>query len=153
MRPSDRFLPVALALALLAAPAFAADKPASKSGGKLLTRDELRACMQQEQGNKARADEIVKFQAELDQGKTAISQEDAALKAAVAGVNPDDEAAVTALKARAQALDDQIDAYNRRLPQFNDLTQSLEASRAEYKAKCADRKYDEKDYFAIKRGK
>ena len=29
MRPSDRFLPVALALALLAAPAFAADKPAA----------------------------------------------------------------------------------------------------------------------------
>lgn len=146
------FPAIALAIGLVvgAGSALAANKAA---GAKLLTRDELRACLKQEKSNKARADEAAKMQAELDRTKADIAREDAALKAEAPAVNVADEAAVNALKARAQALDDQIDGYNQRLPKFNDFVHALDADRADYKTRCADRKYDEKDYFAIQRGK
>ncbi len=143
---------LAVAVILSTGAAIAADKPAAASG-KLLTRDELRACMKQEQSNKARSAEVVRLQAELDAAKAEIKTMDAGLKAKAATVDAADEAAVNALKAEAQTLDERIDTYNQRLPAFNQQTEALRADQADYKSRCADRKYDEKDYFAIKRGK
>ena len=143
-------VPVLLGLVLAADPIWAAGK---STGAKLLTRDELRACLKQDKSNKARGEEAVKMQADLDQTKADIAREDAAIKADAAAVNAADEAAVNALKARAQALDEKIDGYNQGLPKFNDFVRALEADRADYKTRCADRKYDEKDLFAIQRGK
>jgi len=143
-------VPMLLGLVLATSPAWSAGKPA---GAKLLTRDELRACLKQDKSNKARGEEAVKMQADLDRTKADIAREDAAIKADAAAVNAADEAAVSALKARATALDAQIDGYNERLPKFNEFVRALEADRADYKTHCADRKYDEKDLFAIQRGK
>lgn len=132
--------------------AAAAGKPV-KPGEKIMTRDELRACLAQADRVKAQNDEAVRMQAEFDGEKAAVAKATEALEQKRAALTPGDQEAVNAFKAEAQALDARITAYNERMPGFNQKIQALVAEQKAYKAGCADRAYEEKDYFAIKRGK
>ena len=46
-----------------------------------------------------------------------------------------------------------IDAYNAALPAFNAQAKAYQERHANWQRDCADRPYDEADYFAIQRGK
>lgn len=148
-----RLVCAAVCGALLCTTALAADRPAAKPGGKILTRDELRACLAHADRLKQHNAEAAKTQAALDSEKNEIGRATAALEGRRAALDPNDAAAVGALQAYAEALDKRVDAYNLHLPEFNAAVQALLTEKQSYKDSCADRPYDEKDYYAIKRGK
>ena len=137
------------------------------ANGKLLSRDQLRQCLAQQKLLKSQGEEVAITQATLDAEKARIGRLDAeleqqqgALQAERAAVDAASEAAVTAYNAklaqreeRQRQRDQQSDAYNARLEPFNAQARAVNASRQDWASQCADRPYDEADFFAIQRGK
>lgn len=169
---------LAAALAAAASPLLAADPAPAKKGnilsisggkptGKLLTRDQLRACLKQQAALKEQGADASKAQAVLDADKAEIARADAelartdeALAAERATVDVSNSAAVDAFNAKLQQQaaqreerDKRVEAYNARLPAYNQQAQALQGAEQGWKADCGDRAYDEADYFAIQRGK
>jgi hypothetical protein len=138
-----------------------------KPTGKLLTRDQLRQCLASQTALKQQDDEAAKAQAVLDADKAAIArldaeqtQQAAALQAERANVDLKDEAAVAAFNAKlAQRAESEtrrnqlVADYNAKLAPFNAQVKAVNQTRDVWQAGCADRSYDEADYFAIQRGK
>ncbi len=167
-------LAVALGLPLTAAAADPAAKRGNtltlgggKPAGKLLTRDQLRLCLAQQKALKQQDAETAQAQTALDADKAEIARADAALEAEAAAlqaeraaVDASQEASVAAFNARLvqraereRARDQRVADYNMRLPAFNARVQAGHQVRQAWQADCADRAYDEADYFAIQRGK
>ncbi|HEU4457735.1 MAG TPA: hypothetical protein VFR90_01260 [Methylibium sp.] len=167
-----------LSLLSIAQAADPASKPAAKKGnvlsvgggkpgGKLLTRDQLRGCLVSQKELEQRDGEAAKLQTAIEADKAAIGQLDAALaqqtgelEAERAKVVMTDAASVDAYNAkllqrreREEERNRKVDAYNAKLAPFNAQVQALKQSRDVWQADCADRPYDEADYFAIQRGK
>lgn len=134
-------------------------KPAPKAPAKdspsadLLTRDELRACMAQDARNKAQRKDLVDQRAALDKDQAEIQGEGQALKQALETLDRTSEPAVLAYKARAEAHDQRIDAYNARLQPFNAAGAALREDEQAYARNCSGRPFEERDELAIKRGK
>lgn len=159
---------LALGLGLSSIPARAADAAASapsapaagtslkvggKASGKRLTRDELRACLKQESELKTTGAQLEQAQATLDGERAEIQRLGATLEAERAQVDATSEAAVNAYNEKVKARLALVDAHNARLPAFNAQADQLDALRRSFTSGCADRPYDEADYFAIQRGK
>jgi hypothetical protein len=157
---------VAAALVAFSLAAHAADTAQPKKGGnvlslggqgkptgKLLTRNELRECLAQERRVKAMNEEMKALQAELDNDNAEIGRKGEELKQAIATVDRTSQEAIDLVKAKAAEQDQRVDAYNAKLPPFNAKVQTVEGERATFAKNCADRPYDEGDYFAIQRGK
>jgi len=138
-----------------------------KGTGKLLTRDQLRQCLTRQTELKQQDAEAAKGQAALDADKAAIASLDTELAAQASALQADratvdlkDPAAVNAFNAKVsqrEALEGQrnqrVADYNARLAPFNAQVQAVNQTRQGWQADCADRSYDEADYFAIQRGK
>jgi hypothetical protein len=197
-----------------------------KPGGKLLTRDELRACLGGQQDLKARRVEIERERAELDRDKAALLQagealkndreahqrstaeqvsafnaknaahgervaalgqriaalaelqkqrdkrdeaqreretlenerqellkEEDALKAQAKALNQGNADAVAAFNARAAEHDRKVQAWNERNRAAVERAQTWQDENSRWSADCADRRYNEDDEIAIKRGK
>jgi hypothetical protein len=124
-----------------------------KPGGKMLTRDELRACLAHEKRLKSMNEEIRTLQIQLDNDTAEIGKHDAELKQAIATVDRTSQEAVDAVKAKAAEHDQRVDAYNAKLGPFNAKAQAVETERAAFASNCHDRPYSEIDFFAIQRGK
>lgn len=165
-----------LVLALGSVPAQAAEpaastpatsKPAPKSTSKsspkkpateappadMLTRDQLRACMAQDTRNKAQRQDLADQRAALDKDQADIQGEGQALKQALETLDRTSEPAVLAYKARAEANDQRIDAYNARLQPFRAAGAALREEELAYIRNCSGRPFEERDELAIKRGK
>lgn len=139
----------------------------SRPTGKLLTRDQLRQCLASQTALKQQDDEAAKAQAALDVDKAAIAsldvelaQQASELQAERAAVDVKNEAQVAAFNAKLaqrterEARRNQLAAdYNAKLGPFNAQVKAVNQSRDTWQAGCADRAYDEADYFAIQRGK
>jgi len=141
-------------------PAKAADakSPAGSLGkgsgsGPLLTREELRQCMTEQDRMKKETADIVLTQAALARDRAEIDRVSAAIDADRAGVDRSDQAAVDAFNERANARTKLIEAYRAAAPQFNQRVDKLEADQQAYDKACTDRRYDEQDMNAIKAGK
>ncbi|WP_140635596.1 hypothetical protein [Methylibium rhizosphaerae] len=124
-----------------------------KGGGKLLTRNELRECLAQEVRVKAMSEEAVTLQRAIDTDKSEIAKHAEELKLALETLDRTSKEAVDAFNAKGAEQERRIDAYNERLPAFNAKVEAMQGERAAFVTNCADRPYDEGDYFAIKRGK
>jgi hypothetical protein len=138
-----------------------------KPTGKLLTRDQLRQCLANQAALKQQDAEAAQAQAVLDADKAAIASADAQLaqqatelQAERATVDVKNDAQVAAFNAKLtqraelEGRRNQLVAdYNAKLPPFNALVQAVNQSREVWQAGCADRAYDEADFFAIQRGK
>lgn len=141
------------------APKKPAPKVAAKDAAKetppadLLTRDELRACMAQDTRIKAQRQVLVDQRAALDKDQADIQGEGQALKQALETLDRTSEPAVVAYKARAEANDQRIDAYNARLQPFNAAGAALREEEQAYARNCSGRSFEERDELAIKRGK
>lgn len=125
----------------------------NKATGKLLTRDELRECLAQDVRVKAMSEEAVTLQRALETGKSEIARHAEEINLARETLDRTSKEAVDAFNARGAEQDQRIVTYNERLPAFNAKVEALQAERASFAKNCADRPYDEGDYFAIKRGK
>lgn len=157
---------VVAAIALVSLAAHAADPAPARKGttltlggkgqatGKLLTRNELRECLAQEGRVRALSDEAVAQQRALEAEKAEIVKQGNELKQALSTVDASTPAEqIAAYKAKGSEQDQRVDAYNAKLPAFNSKVQAMQTERSSFAQNCADRPYDEGDYFAVKRGK
>jgi len=165
-RRASRALPavVCTAIAVLALGSAAAADNAAKKGnvlslgkgqptGKLLTRDQLRSCLKQQTDLKARNEGAAKTQAQLDADKAEIKLTEDQLRTERETVDTKNAEAVAAFNAKLKQREAMIDAYNAKLPPFNEQAKTLQADADAWKNDCGNRPYDEGDYFAIQRGK
>jgi hypothetical protein len=150
---------VALLAALLAQPVPAQDAPKkaapAKAGAKtrpnVMTRDELRACMNEQDRLQAIRTRIQQDSAELDRRKASVLASDEDLKKKAAALDPADEAGRKALEDEAVKHDQGVDAYNAKVAELRQQGQSYDTGRAAWAQKCADRNFDELDEAAIKK--
>lgn len=149
---------------LCAATAAAAADPAPPKGnvlklgkgqptGKLLTRDELRHCLKEEAGLKTQGEQVKHSRVELDAEQAQIAADEQALGAERAAIDANDGAAVDAFNAKLGALRERKAAYQARALGYNGEADAYNARQQGWTGQCADRPYDERDYFAIQRGK
>ena len=85
---------------------------------KLLTREELRDCMNRQKDMNARIAELDAQKVPLEAEKQAIVQDQAALKAHRTKLDVQPE--IAAINARTQALSDRVTAWNERVKAFNE---------------------------------
>ncbi len=139
-------LAACVAMAIAAGSAFAqtAAKPAAgategktlsgkpASGGKIMTKDELRACIKRQDELATRKTAVDKQTAAMESERTALLQEKETLKADQANFDQRN-AAVRDLNARMKAFGEQVEAWNARLKQVNESGKSakeIEAAKA-----------------------
>ena len=156
-----------LLCALLSAAAFAVQaqtadtttkKPAAsskaKSGGKLMTRAELRECIAQEDKVAALNKEAVAEQKALDAQKADITSRGEALQQEQAALDKTKPDAVNAYNAKVIERNQLMDDYSAKLPAFNAKVDAITAERKSYTQSCGNRSYDEDMYNSIrKKGK
>lgn len=182
VRTRLRALALSVCFAMAAAPALAADavappaaKPPAKAAAKppartdvkagesasgkavasdpLLTRDELRQCVTEQERMKRETTDIVQAQAALAKDRAELERVSAAIDADRAGVDRTDQAAVDAFNERAKARARQVESYQAAALRFNQRVDKLEADEKDYAKACTNRRYDNKDLEAIKAGK
>ncbi len=142
------------AITLLAAPASqAAPYPKGKGSGLLLSRDELRQCMAQHERMRAQRDELARLQQQIDEDKDEIKRSGVDLTEQLVWLDRTSESAVTQYNQQATARDKKIDAYEARVAAFNAQVDALKADGAAFAKNCENRRFDEKDEAAIKKGK
>jgi hypothetical protein len=152
-----------LSLGLLASamllPAYAADPPPKnapakqqgKTKQKPMSRDQLRACMDQQDRLLAMRASVLKEQASLDQQRAEVARMDAELERKRASLDPADDAAKQALVDEEGRRNVVGEAYNARLPALKEQGSTLDKERQSWVEQCADKDFDERDEFAIKR--
>lgn len=153
---------------LLAGSAFAADRaasaPAAQGGvaslGKgrgnelpILTREQLRACLKQQDQLKSQEDAIVAEQRGIDAEKASIGQEETALKDELAGLDRTAASAVAGYNAKALEHEHRIDAYNQRSRPFNAKVEAWRGAHEGWARDCGNRRYQENDLIIIKAGR
>lgn len=160
--PWPKPLPILVVLmsALIGTSALAADKPkkegsfgGGKTAGAFLTKDQLRACFDQQDRMKEQGAKLTREQADIAALKAEITTTGDALKAQLDSVDRTNEEAVAAYNEKAQARDKQIDDYQARVNAFNDRVQAASADRESFAKGCESRRYFEEDEIAVKKGK
>ena len=139
-----------LAFALLAS-TVAAQAPGTKAmgtpkaGGKLLSREELRACLTQQKELATRRPLLESERAQLDRERQELQQIDESLKAERAAIEKLAQTA-TEIGARSKALSQQIADYNERSSKFESA--NLSGPTAERQRRLLDRERAELDKSA-----
>jgi hypothetical protein len=152
-----------LATLLLAQPALGQDKPAAKAPAKpsskapakakpnVMTRDELRSCMDDQDRLQERRTKIDQEQAGLEQDKARVQAMDAELRTRAAALDPADEAGRKLVVDEATKRDQAADAYNARLSALRDQVAGFDTERQSWVARCTGKGFDEMDEAAIKK--
>lgn len=147
----------ALLAAAFAAPA--ADKPREsnfgkgKGSGAYLTREQLRSCLSQQARLASRDEEMLKEQTALASTKADFARSGVELKDQLATLDRTNAEAVNAYNERSAARDKDIDAYEARVPGFNERVELNRAERETFGKACDNRRYFEEDEIAIRKGK
>jgi hypothetical protein len=154
--------------ATTAKPATTSPKPAAKATeakpregalGKgtstlpTLTRDELRQCLSEQDRIKKEGADLAEMQTRLDGDRSAIERMGSELESEKAKVDVSDENAVNTYNVRVRQRTKLVEDYKAAAPAFNARVDKLADDRKAYAAKCADRRFFEDDYDAIKAGK
>lgn len=89
----------------------------TKAGGKIMTRDELRACMKQQDELEAQRKSLESRRVTLNQERDAIQAENEAIKSQQAGVR-DRNARVKEYNDRLNSFAERVDAYNKAMEEI-----------------------------------
>ncbi len=157
--PRAPLVAAGLLAATLLLPVYAADPPAkkapskqqSKSKPKPMSRDQLRACMDQQDRLTGTREQVLQEQTSLDQERAKVMRMDAELERKRAALDPADAAAKQALVDEEVRRNEAGDAYNARLPVLREQAAALDKERQSWVASCGDKEFDELDELAIKR--
>lgn len=163
---SHRWLAVGVA-ALLAASAYAADpapakgKPPAKAATPaaaspkqpVMTREELRACLAEQDRIAKEGAELAQAQARIDKDRADIERTGGELEAEKAKLDLGDEAAVNAYNERLRQRKQRFEDLKAFVPGFNTRVEKLAVDRQAYATACAERRFFEDDLEAIKAGK
>lgn len=153
---SARLFAIAAFCAACAVPAQAPAQKAREAtlgggagSGPVLTREQLRQCLvEQDAIAQARPAMVAEGKA-LDDEKAQIRQDGDALAQALQALDRNNADAVQAHVAKAQAHDARIDAFNAKLPAFNERASAFQRREAAWKGACADRRYREDDLILL----
>ena len=159
--PASRVLS-ALAAALvilLPAPALAQEtatkkapaKSAPKSRANVMTRDELRACMNEQDRLQQIRSKVEQEQSALDRQKAEVQALDAELQSKSAALDPADEVGKKALEGDVAKRDQVADAYNARVVALREQGQAFDTGRQAWVERCTKKDFDEMDEAAIKK--
>lgn len=153
-----RLCAAALVAALLVTPAVAQDAAKKSTGARsttkkanVMTRDELRACMNEQDRLQAIRTKLDQDTTTLDRQKADVVAMDDDLKKKASALDPADDAARKALEDEAAKRDQAADAYNARLAGLREQGRAYDNGRAAWAQKCASRNYDEMDEAAIRK--
>ncbi len=135
-------------LAADAPPKKAAAKP-TKGKPNVMTRDELRACMDENDRLQEVRQQVQRVNTALDAQQADIRKLDAEIEQKRVGLDPADAAGQQGLVAEFARRDEQVTAFNAQLRSLNEQTRSLEERRTAWLAKCDGRNFDELDEAAI----
>jgi hypothetical protein len=124
-----------------------------KSTARVLTRDELRACLATQDQQRGKREALTRTGAELDKEKADIAAEEAAMQSSLATLDHTSEEAVKAYNQRVQDHGARIDAYNQRNAALSTDATAWQTAQDSWTTNCGDRRYREDDEIAIKRGK
>ena len=143
--------PVLGADALKTAPAKKAQpSSAPKSRANVMSRDELRACMgEQERLQKITAG-MKTEQADLARLKAEAQRIDAELTSRIGTVDPNDTATLEALKAQGVRRDAMADEFNTRLAALREQSAAYDSGRKAWVERCDNRDFDEYDEAVIR---
>ena len=152
-------LTAALAVLLLVQPAIGQDKAATKAPSKtttknkanLMTRDELRACMNEQDRLQATRTRIDQEEAALEQQKSRVQAMDADREKRAAALDPADEAGRKALDDEVAKRDQEADVYNARLAALREQVAGFDTGRQAWIERCTKKDFDEMDEAAIKK--
>jgi len=146
--------------------ATAAAKPPAKAGdakpregslgkgsGPLLTREQLRLCMAEQERLKEEGTAAATNQGVLSKDRVEIDRLGSELDADKATLDRTSQTAVDGYNDRARARDKRAADYVAAAKAFNQRLDKLDADKETFKKDCADRRYFEDDYDAIKAGK
>ncbi len=141
---------VCIALCGLAGAATGAEKARSATAPKppeerVLTPEQLKACIDRKARLRAQTDGALKAKAEIAAEKDEIDRTGIAITDELAGLDRTSADAVDAHNAKVDARDKRIDAYQARVTTFNTEAESVRANRESYAAGCENRRYDERD--------
>ncbi len=129
-----------------------AGKGKGKAQGPLLTRAELRECLNLQVRLRSSTEDVVAAQAALDKEKTEVAQRGAALKEELAALDRTSAPAVDAYNESVREHEKRVDAYNAKTPVFNAQVGAMQEQRAAFSKGCENRDFDEKDEIAIRKG-
>ncbi len=138
-------------------PTKPAARPASAPAPKaapaepLLTREELRACMERQKRLREQTDRVSQLQAELQKEKSEILSDGEALKNELTTLDRSNVAAVESYNARAAARDQRINGFEPRVTDFNAKVQALNDERSGFSRDCENRRFDERDEKALQK--
>jgi hypothetical protein len=149
-----------LTASALLLPAQAADPPgktprakqaAGKNKPKPMSRDQLRACMDQQDRLLTMRENVLKEQTSLDQQRAEVERMDAEIARKLIALDPADATAKLALSDEEARRNEIGEAYNARLPALKEQGSTLDRERQSWVERCADKDFDELDELAIKR--
>ena len=123
------------------------------ASGPLLTREQLRQCIAEQDRLKQEAADALQTQRGLDKDRVEIDRLGVVLKTDLESLDRTSQAAIDAFNARVQEREKMAEAYRAATPVFNQRVDKLEADRESFAKDCADRRYREDDFDAIKAGK
>ena len=124
-----------------------------KTGGPLLTRNQLRDCMSQQQRIAVQGNEALALQSEFERDKAELQRSGLALKEELAALDRTSAELVDQYNAKAASRDKMIDDFEARASAYNLRVQQLKTEREAFAGACENRRFDEKDEIAIKSGK
>lgn len=151
---------LSLAPALIALPAAAQDTgrkmtpkaaAAPKSKANVMTRDELRSCMDEQDRLQVTRTRIDQEQAALEQQKARIQAMDADRQKRATALDPADEAGRKAIEEETTKRDQEAETYNAKLASLRDQAGSFDTSRQAWVQRCTTKDFDEMDEAAIKK--
>lgn len=151
-------LPAAALLAAIAiAPVLAADaptksaqsKPAPKNKANLMTRDELRACMEEQDRLAQMSSTVKKDQDALDVQLAEVKKMDAELARKREALAPEDAAGRQVIVDDEAKRDAVAESYNSKLRSLREQAKTFDDGRTAWVEKCTTRDYDEMDEAAI----
>jgi predicted nucleic acid-binding Zn-ribbon protein len=162
---------VAACAVLAAVPVWAQSAKSTGPGDKVMSREELRACLKEGDTLKSRNGEFERGRKDLDAEKArlfeereALDKEVQAMSAERSKVDTADEAAVKAYNEKANAaiasyntkkpeVDAKIDAWNAKNRSFNERAVAHDQQMKAWNDGCGSRRYREDDEKAIRAGK
>ncbi len=146
-----------LAAIIGSAPSLAADaptksatsKPAPKNKANLMTRDELRACMEEQDRLAQMSTTVKKDQDALDSQLDEVKKMDAELARKRDALAPEDTAGREAILEEETKRDAVAETYNTKLRSLREQAKTFDDGRSAWVQKCTTRDYDELDEAAI----
>ncbi len=123
------------------------------ASGPMLTKDELRQCLTEQDRLKNETSEVVATQKKLAKDRAEIERVSAELDADRPKVDVSNKDAVDAFNVRLQAKGKMVADYQTAGQTFNQRVDKLDADDKSFTKDCKDRRYFEDEYDAIKAGK